>query len=268
MRHGEWVFHAEFSPDGGRVITASHDGTARVWDARTGRPITPASGAMGHAIAVRDACFSPDGGRVATAGYDGSGPGLGCSDRRAPLAAALPRRPIAACPVHAGRFAGVDRRLRLDRPALGRDHDRSLGHHHRARRRRQSGRLRSCAANGSPPRAATAPPGSGTRRPASRSRRSCLTAAACSASRFVATDACSRPAALTAPPASGTHRPGRPLTPPFVHNDTVMWVAFSPDGSRLATASADGTARIWDVATGQPVAPSSATQGRGLSSRL
>ena len=29
-------------------------------------------------------------------------------------------------------------------------------------------------------------------------------------------------------------------------------VAFSPDGSLLATASADQTARLWDVATGQP----------------
>jgi WD40 repeat protein len=29
-------------------------------------------------------------------------------------------------------------------------------------------------------------------------------------------------------------------------------VAFSPDGALLATASADGTARTWDTATGQP----------------
>ena len=28
-------------------------------------------------------------------------------------------------------------------------------------------------------------------------------------------------------------------------------VAFSPDGTRIATASADGTAKVWDAATGQ-----------------
>ena len=37
------------------------------------------------------------------------------------------------------------------------------------------------------------------------------------------------------------------------HNAQVWSVAFSPDGTRLATASQDGTAKIWDAATGKPL---------------
>ena len=35
------------------------------------------------------------------------------------------------------------------------------------------------------------------------------------------------------------------------HNAPIWSVAFSPDGRRLATASQDGTAIIWDAATGK-----------------
>jgi hypothetical protein len=38
LEHSGWVTTAAFSADGTRVVTASGDGTARVWDAQVGTP--------------------------------------------------------------------------------------------------------------------------------------------------------------------------------------------------------------------------------------
>ena len=47
---------AAFSPDGKRIVTASEDKTARVWDAATGKPIgEPLKGHEGAVIARRSA---------------------------------------------------------------------------------------------------------------------------------------------------------------------------------------------------------------------
>ena len=62
--HLDAVKLAAFSPDGRRVVTASTDGTARVWDASSGKFIAPL---RGHSGWVLKAAFSPDGLRVITA---------------------------------------------------------------------------------------------------------------------------------------------------------------------------------------------------------
>jgi WD40 repeat protein/serine/threonine protein kinase len=61
--HAKKVAYAEFSPDDRRVVTASLDFTARVWDAVTGEPLTPP---MTHPDGVRLARFSNDGERILT----------------------------------------------------------------------------------------------------------------------------------------------------------------------------------------------------------
>ena len=39
----------------------------------------------------------------------------------------------------------------------------------------------------------------------------------------------------------------------FAHEGTILWAALDHSGRRLATASADHTARIWDVTTGEAI---------------
>jgi WD40 repeat protein/serine/threonine protein kinase len=48
----------------------------------------------------------------------------------------------------------------------------------------------------------------------------------------------------------------------FLQPHPITALAFSPDGRTLLTGSWDQTARLWDVATGQPVGPPLAHQGR------
>jgi WD40 repeat protein len=49
---------------------------------------------------------------------------------------------------------------------------------------------------------------------------------------------------------------GQPVGPPLTgHTHTVFSVAFSPDGTRIASGSKDGTVRLWDTATGKPIGP-------------
>ena len=65
--HGGEVRQAAFSPDGSRIVTASEDGTARVWRADgTGEPVV----LKGHEGGVNSAAFSPDGARIVTASRD------------------------------------------------------------------------------------------------------------------------------------------------------------------------------------------------------
>lgn len=65
--HKHGVYCASFSPDGHRVVTASFDNTARVWDAETGQLLTMLSG---RAVKLDCAQFSPDGSRIVSVGFD------------------------------------------------------------------------------------------------------------------------------------------------------------------------------------------------------
>jgi Tol biopolymer transport system component len=65
--HDDAVNSAAFSPDGTRIVTASGDGTARLWDAATAKEIAVL---RGHDESVHSAAFSPGGTRIVTASSD------------------------------------------------------------------------------------------------------------------------------------------------------------------------------------------------------
>ena len=69
LQHSYWVANASFSPDGKYVVTASWDNTAIIWDIQTGIPV---SNPLKHNDDVNTAVFSKYGKYVLTASSDGT----------------------------------------------------------------------------------------------------------------------------------------------------------------------------------------------------
>ena len=69
LRYDGPVYCAAFSPDGTRVVTASRDKTAHLWDAATAQEI---ANLPGHDGRVYKPAISPDGTHVVTASDDGT----------------------------------------------------------------------------------------------------------------------------------------------------------------------------------------------------
>ncbi len=67
--HTGEIYAVAWSPDGTRIATAGGEGTAIVWDGRTGERLATLSG---HEEAVSNLCWSPSGKAIATASDDGT----------------------------------------------------------------------------------------------------------------------------------------------------------------------------------------------------
>jgi WD40 repeat protein len=69
LDHKDFVLDVRLSTDTTRVVTASLDGTAKIWDAKSGKLLFTL---RGHSGAVHTAEISGDGTQVVTAGDDGT----------------------------------------------------------------------------------------------------------------------------------------------------------------------------------------------------
>ncbi len=291
--HDASVHDVAFSPDGRFLVTASADGTARLWDATTGQPFSPP---MKHPAEVWRVAFSPDGALLATGAADGAA--RLWNTETFELQGAPLRHPkgvirrIEFSPdgrlLATGVVRGEEARVwnvqtgRLQCPAIRK-------HSHRYDLDfSPSGDVLAAASHGDETQLwdiATGKPQSTFFHPNSVQRirfspdgKTIATAAYDRCVRWwdVASGEQAGPSISTGLPqdiafspdgrllaaatAEGSARIWKvrtdtPVTPPLVHTARIETICFSPDSRLLATTSHDQTARLWNAETGEPIGP-------------
>ena len=245
--HTSIVRSAAFSPDGKLVVTASEDGTARVWDIRTGQSLKELGGPTNF---VQSAAFSPDSKLIVTASNDrtarvwdaGTGQNLkelrGHTDALSSAAFSPDGKLIIT--------ASVDGTVRVWHAGTGQSLKELSGHTSRVSSASFSpdGKLIVTASHDKTARVWDAVTGQSLMELRGHTN-------------YVRSAAFSPDGKLTVT-ASGDRTArvwdavtGLSLRELRGHTGAVSSAAFSPDGKLVVTASTDGTARVWDANTGQ-----------------
>jgi WD40 repeat protein len=261
--HQRAVLSAAYSPDGRRIVTASGDQTARVWDAVTGVQLAVLSG---HRATVASASYSPDGRRIVTASADKTariwdavtGAQLSVLSGHGAAVASAAYSPDGRRIV----TASADKTARVWDAATGSQLAVLSGH---------EGGLTSASYSPDGRRIVTASTDKTARiwdaatgaqlTVISGHFRAVLSAAYSPDGRRIVT-ASGDQAARVWDAATGAQ-----LAELSGHRDYVDSAAWSPDGQRIITASGDQTTRIWDAATGAGLAVLSGHSGAVSSAR-
>jgi WD40 repeat protein len=243
------VSRAVFHPDGSRISASNSDGTARIWDVASGRPLVTLRGHTATVVSVR---FDSAGSRAVTASQDGTARIWDVASGK--LLATLSGHTDA---VWDARFSPDGARIiTASRDGTVRTWDAASGRLLLilTRRLEESG-----FAMFSPDstRAVTAGSDGTVRIRDAASGRLLVTLTGHSGAVLEARFNPEGTRIVTAGE-DGTARlwnaaSGRLLATLSGHTKEVEGATFSPDGTRIVTASMDGTARLWNAASGRPL---------------
>ncbi len=247
LEHQGELIRAVFSPDGTRVVTASWDNTARLWDAQSGEALGVP---LKHERVVLSAAFSPDGTRVVTASLDNtarlwdaqSGQALGAPLQHENVVSSAAFSPDGTRVV----TASWDYTARLWEAQSGQALGAPLQHEREVSSAAFSpdGTRVVTASRDNTARLWDAQSGQALGAPL-KHENWVLSAAFSPDGTRVVTASLDNTARLW------DAQSGQALGAPLKHKGTVWSAAFSPDGTRVVTASRDGTARLWDAQSGQ-----------------
>jgi hypothetical protein len=246
-RHTHEVNSAAYGPDGARIVTASWDQTARVWDALSGEELLSL---RGHTSGVNSAAYSPDGARIVTAS----------NDQTARVWDALSGEELLSLRGHTSSVSSAayspdgarivtaswDQSARVWNAASGQELLSLRGH---------TDRVLSAAYSPDGARIVTASADKTARVWDAASGQELLSLRGHTSS---VSSAAYSPDGARIVTASGDRTArvwdassGQELLSLRGHTGLVVSAAYSPDGARIVTASNDQTARIWDALRGE-----------------